>query len=240
VNRTAFYAAIKPEFGGKLSQRQVDGMNAILDAAKGLPMHYQAHVLAHVKRETGGGMYPIKETVMPHHKDQNPSDAEVIRRLDVAFAKGQLKGVKSPYWRLGAFGRAQIQITHDKNYAKFGIKNYADALKLDVSARIAVEGMSKGMFTGRKLSDYDFPSALDAPPDKNPRRIVNGKDGSDAEVAKSHRQFYEALKAADVEPYFADPGFALKPIAVSPWPDTGTKGLWASLWTALMGIIKGR
>ena len=56
------------------------------------------------------------------------------------------------------------------------------------------------MFRGRKLSDYSFPAALDAPPDRNPRRIVNGKDGSDAEVARFHRQFAQALEKAGWSP----------------------------------------
>jgi hypothetical protein len=196
MNREAFYNAIRPAFGGRLSQPQVDGMDALLHEGRNLPLHHMAHVLAHVRRETGGYMAPIKETVMPRHKDKNPSDAEVIRRLDVAFAKRQLSGVKAPYWREGWFGRGQIQITHEKNYRKFGLSHPDQALSPLISARIAVRGMVEGMFTGRKLSDYSFPDALDAPPDHNPRRIVNGKDGSDKEVAGHHRQFAAALQAA--------------------------------------------
>jgi hypothetical protein len=155
-----------------------------------------ANVLGQVYRETGGGMYPVKETVMPNHKDKNPSDAEVIRRLDKAFAEGKLPWVRAPYWRDGAFGRGQIQVTHLPNYRKFGIANFDDALKLPVSARIAVEGMRDGKFTGKKLADYKFPEALDLPPQQNPRRIVNGVDGSDADVARFHRAFASALVAS--------------------------------------------
>ena len=162
-------------------------------------------------------MFPIKETVMPHHKNKNPSDADVIRRLDRAFAAGKLPWVKSAYWQGGAFGRGQIQITHAANYAKFGVKKYADALALSVSARIAVEGMRDGMFTGRKLADYDFPAAINNPASTNPRRIVNGKDGSDAEVAASHHMFAAAL--ALLEP--AEPKRVM--------------GFWARLFAAIFG-----
>ncbi len=199
MNEAAFFAAIRPAFGNKLSQPHVDGMKAILEAAADNGVtdpHHVAHILAHVRRETGGYMSPIKETVMPSHKDKNPSDAEVIRRLDRAFASGKLTWVKKPYWRDGEFGRGQIQLTHASNRAKFGIKNRDDLLKLPVSARVAVVGMRDGLFTGKKLADYTFPAALDAPPKSNPRRIVNGQDGSDAEVAKFHRQFYAALAKA--------------------------------------------
>lgn len=194
MDRKAFFDAIRPHIN--LDQFAVDGINALLDAGENLPLHHMANILANVRRETGGLMGPIKETVMASHKNRNPSDAEVIRRLDSAFAKGRLHWVKTPYWRGGAFGRGQLQATHDYNYRKLGITNYSDALNLDVSARIAVEGMSKGMFTGRKLSDYTFPNDLNNPPKTNPRRIVNGSDGSDAEVAESHRMFADALRKA--------------------------------------------
>jgi hypothetical protein len=199
MNEEAFFAAIRPAFGNRLSQPQVDGMRAILDAARAAKVtnaHHVANILGQVRRETGGYMSPIKETVMPYHKDKNPSDATVIARLDRAWATGKLGKVKKPYWRTGEFGRGQIQLTHAENREKFGIKNPDDLLQLDVSARVAVVGMRDGVFRGRKLSDYDFPAALDAVPNNNPRRIVNGKDGSDAEVAKFHRQFHVALVKA--------------------------------------------
>jgi hypothetical protein len=231
VNRDKFFAAIRPAFGGKLGQRQVDGMAALLDegARSSLPLHHMANVLAQVRRETGGGMAPIKETVMPWHKNQNPTDAEVIRRLDRAFAAGKLKWVKTPYWRDGAFGRGQIQITHDRNYRKHGITNYDDALKMDVSARIAVKGMREGTFTGRKLADFDFPFAIDAPPAQNPRRIVNGVDGSDAEVAGFHRQFAAALVAA---------GWPLGGSVVPAPAAQPSSGFWARLVAMFGGKAK--
>ena len=196
MNRRAFFDAIRPHFGGALLPAQVEGMNALLDAGEGLPLHHMAHVLGHVRRETGGYMAPIKETVMPHHKNKNPSDAEVISRLDRAYKAGKLPWVKSPYWRDGWFGRGQIQITHKANYAKFGISNPDDALKPDVSSRVAVRGMVGGLFTGKKLSDYKFPDALKNPPSRHPRRIVNGPDGSDMEVSRFHEQFAKALSFA--------------------------------------------
>ena len=192
MNRKTFFDAIRRDMK-PLAPETVAGIEALLDAGRELPLHHMANVLAQVRRETGGWMAPIKETVMPHHKNKNPSDADVIRRLDRAFAAGKLPWVKSAYWQGGAFGRGQIQITHAANYAKFGVKKYADALALSVSARSAVEGMRDGMFTGRKLADYDFPAAINNPASTNPRRIVNGKDGSDAEVAKSHSMFAAAL-----------------------------------------------
>lgn len=48
-----------------------------------------------------------------------------------------------------------------------------------------------------------------------------------------------ALEDAD-EPVFADPGFTPKPVGNNSSPDPVTKGFWATLWTALAGIAKGR
>lgn len=196
--RAKFFDAIRPAFSGKLDQDQVNGMNALFDAGQDLPLHHMANVLAQVRRETGGIMGPIKETVMASHKNRNPSDADVVKRLEKAFAAGKLPWVKTPYWRgvPSWFGRGQIQITHRANYAKFGITAPDDALKLHISAHVAVTGMRDGLFTGRKLGDYRFPQALSSPPAMNPRRIVNGQDGSDAQVARYHRQFAAALEAA--------------------------------------------
>lgn len=204
MDHRAFFDAIrKTVFKGRMSQPQVEGVNAILDSAlrnNVTDPHHVADILANVRRETGGHMLPIKETVMPSHKDKNPSDATVIKRLDAAFKSGKLPWVRTPYWRDGAFGRGPIQITHWSNYEKMGkrlgipLRQNPDlALDPDHGADIAVVGMSEGMFTGKKLSDYEFPSALDAKPANHPRRIVNGPDGSDAEIKRDHLAFHKAL-----------------------------------------------
>lgn len=207
MNMQKFFAHIRENlYGGILLQSNVDGINAILHVAASVGVtnpHHIANILAQVHHETGGYMLPIKETVQASHTDKNPSDAEVIRRLDNAFAAGKLPWVKKPYWRTGWFGRGQIQISHENNYKKLGdaigVNLVADrdrALELEVSAAIAVVGMTRGLFTGKKLGDYIFPLALKSEPKTNPRRIVNGVDGSDAEVAGSHMLFYSALMAA--------------------------------------------
>lgn len=207
MNRATFFDRVRASlFGGSLSQRQVDGLNAILDAIERHTVreqHHAANVLAEVHHETGGEMLGIKETVLASHKDKNPSDATVKSRLEAAWAKGQLPWVKTPYWRDGWFGRGPIQITHYDNYAKFekrlGIpltKQPGLALDPVHGSDIAVVGMAEGLFTGRKLSDYRFPAALSAAAKDNPRRIVNGSDGTDAKVAAAHRHFFDALHAA--------------------------------------------
>lgn len=200
-----FFAGVRSNpFSGSLTAGQVQGCEAILRACErhGVtdPRH-QANILAQVHHETGGQMLPVKETVYAYSKDRDPSDAQVIARLDAAFAKGQLPWVKTPYWRDGWFGRGMIQITHRDNYAKLGealgVMLLVDrdlALDLTVSADIAVVGMRDGIFTGKKLGDYlnatrDDPAAA--------RAIVNGdvpKVGP--EIAAKHKAFLAALVAA--------------------------------------------
>lgn len=208
MNRKAFFDALRGSamFPHGFTAEQVKGCEALLNSFmrnKIADPHHAAHILAHVFHETGSYMLPIKETVYASHKDKNPSDAEVIRRLNAAFAKGQMTWVNTPYWRDGAFGRGPIQITHWANYDKMGRRLGVDlrrnpslALDPDIGADIAVVGMSEGMFTGKKLADYAFPASLSTVPDKHPRRIVNGKDGTDSKIKSYHLAFYAALIAA--------------------------------------------
>lgn len=206
MNRTNFFDNLRTStsvFGGKLTQPQVDGINSILDACEKYNVtnpHHIAHVLAHVYHETGKYMSPIKETVYRSSPNKNPTDAIVIKRLNTAYAKGQLSWVSSPYWKDGWFGRGQIQITHKNNYEKMGkkigvnlVSNPSLALEIENSAAIAVLGMRDGEFTGKKLSDYEYPRALDADWQSHPRRIVNGKDGTDINIKLYHLSFYNAL-----------------------------------------------
>lgn len=253
MDRAKFYASLRKRnsgvFGTSLSQEQVDGINAILDSAirNGVrDPHHAAHILAHVKKETGGYMLPIKETVMPYHRDKNPSDATVIARLDRAWARGQLSWVRTPYWRDGAFGRGPIQTTHWRNYEKMGARlglplRRRPELLLDPKhgADSAVVGMAEGLYTGKKLSDYRFPGALNNGWRTHPRRIVNGKDGTDAEVSGYHRAFYAALIAAGWT------GEALQPNPIPPPPDipkpddTPSQPPQSGFFHALLQILKG-
>jgi predicted chitinase len=194
-------------FGSRLKQEQVQGINAILDSCRRNNVEDERHVaniLAQVFHETGTYMLPIKETVMPWHQDKNPSDATVIARLNRAFENGQLPWVKTVYWRDGWFGRGPIQITHEDNYRRMGLKLGVDlvgdrskALDPKVGADIAVVGMRDGMFTGKSLRDY-FNESLNDP--EGARRIVNGPDGTDKKIAGYHKAFLDALKASSWKP----------------------------------------
>ena len=224
MNRAKFYAYLRQRnsgvFGTSLSQRQVEGMEALLDAGvrgRLSDLHHMANVLGQVYHETGGRMYPVREAFAS-------TDKGAMAALEKAWKAGRMKWVKTPYWREGWFGRGFIQITHKANYAKLGAAigmNLASrpdlALVPRISADIAVVGMRDGLFTGKRLSHYDFPDALGYGPDGNPRRIVNGRDGTDKKVAGYHRAFYNALIAGGWGTYtLKDP--VARPQAPKPEP----------------------
>lgn len=250
MDRAAFFAAVRTSlFGGALSAEQVKGTEAILDACQKYHVtdpHHAANILAQVFHETGGYMLPIKETVMPSHKDKNPSDATVIKRLNNAFAKGQLSWVKTPYWREGWFGRGPIQLTHEPNYRKVGkaigvnlVTDKNRIMEPAIGAATAVVGMRDGIFTGKKLSDFDFPDCLNAPVKSHPRRIVNGNDGTDAKINRYHKAIYSALINAgySAKPFVVDdPGPKPKQPVAAPQP---AQGNWLSLFLeALMKVFR--
>jgi predicted chitinase len=198
MQRDVFFDRVrKKPFGGSLNAGQVEGMEALLDMWRELypdaDVRFIANSLSQIHRETGGRMVPVRETFAS-------SAAQAIARLDNAWSNGQLKWVKSPYWRTGFFGRGHIQLTHEANYRKMGLRLGVDlvnnpglALDMRISAKIAIIGMVEGHFTGRKLADY-FNATTDDP--AGARRIVNGPDGTDALIAAMHREFLAALRAA--------------------------------------------
>lgn len=195
---------------------QVSGCERILSACVDMNERQTgraAYFLATSFHETAQAMQPVKETQVG--AQAVPSDREVVRRLDRAFAAGQLKWVRAPYWRPDAdgkcwFGRGDVQLTHKVNYdklapfvrARFGVDIVADpgaVLRPDVSAFVMIEGMTRGDtgvsdFTSSALSEFIAPGRCDY---EAARRTVNPGDRSSyALVAGYARAFAQALSGA--------------------------------------------
>ncbi|MCA0846128.1 glycoside hydrolase family 19 protein [Salipiger thiooxidans] len=248
MDRSAFYAHLRrrdvPIFGTSLSQRQVEGIEALLDAGGRLHLDHMAHVLAEVYHETGGGMYPVKETVYRHSKNQNPSDATVIARLDAAWRKGQLPWVTQPYWRDGWFGRGGIQLTHKYNYQKGSavtgknlVKHPELALSVPISAQIAVEGCKAGIFTGKKLADFDLQTGFDH---YGARAIVNGDKKVNGPKVAGYAEIFEAALSRAGWGQSLDVPAVTKP-ATQPDPAEQPQGILAALVAAILSIFgKGK
>lgn len=201
IDRAIFFAGLRHAvFGGQMSQGQVAGMEAVLArfAARGWSdPRWLAYMLATAHHETAASMQAVRETLAP-------SNDEAVARLERAYRAGKLPTVKTPYWRPDAaghsyYGRGLVQITHRENYARMsrvvGLDLVAEpdlALRLDVAATILMVGMTEGLFSGARLSDYFSGMRADW---RGARKIVNGRDWA-AKIAAKAQIFDAAIRLA--------------------------------------------
>lgn len=215
MNRKVFFGAVRPLFGGSLSQGQVDGIEALLAATAALPVTHRAYLLATAKHETADTMRPIVEYGGRKYFDKYDTGklAAALGNTPAADGDGYL-------YR----GRGYVQVTGRANYGKAGLALGLDllrhpdmALHPTVASQILVRGCSEGWFTGKKLGEY-LPGDY-----RNARRVVNGTDRADL-IAGYARQFEIALVAAE------DGSSDERPAA----------GVVTSLVAAVLRLVKGR
>jgi hypothetical protein len=171
-------------FSDSLSQGQVDGMNAMLDAwerismLKEVDLRWLAYMLATDYHETAFTMQPIEE-----------------------YGKGAGYDYGDPDPTTGEcyYGRGLVQLTWSSNYQKAGEEIHADlywqpelALEMQKAVRVIMRGMAEGWFTGKKLSDYIYGNECDY---VEARRIVNGTDRAET-IAGYADKFQSALYIA--------------------------------------------
>lgn len=240
MNRKKFYAAL-----GKHTQEQVNGQEAILDEAerRGTPLEHLAYILATAKHETGGSFGPTTENlnyttikqlrkVWPLRFPTDASAAPYVRNPEglanfVYGNRADLGNTKpGDGWLFR--GRGLAQITGRGNYAKFGLDGKPeDALKLPTAVRILFDGLTKGMFTGKKLSDYkDY---------KSMRAAINA-DGAlnGATIAAMAQKYESALREAgygSVARPVGEAGAVVTPIVVGL-----ASGNWLP-WLVVAGIV---
>lgn len=176
---------------GKLSQGQVDSVNAILREASHHPIAWVAYELATAWHESR--FRPIMEEGGTQYLSKYDTGRLARRLGNTPEADGD-----------GIFyaGRGFVQLTGRRNYglaaAELGLDllNNPDlALDRNIAAKILVWGMEGGKFTTKKLSDYLAPKG-EHRAYVRARRIVNGTDRAEL-IANYAGAFERALEAGE-------------------------------------------
>lgn len=165
------YDLIKPLFNGNISDKQMQGINAIIEEAKDMPATQLAYVLATIYHETAKTMQPVKEFGSE------------------AYLKSK------PYYPF--YGRDLCQTTWQKNYEKVKQFSSIDVVsnpeligQMPLAAKVAVQFMIHGWYTGRSLAFYFNDNVCDP---YNARRIINGTDKAQI-ITGYWKVFYDGLR----------------------------------------------
>lgn len=220
MNREAFFAALRRResgvFGTSLSQRQVDGLERLLDvwfgyyAATGSAEEL-AYDLGTSYHETAHTMQPIKER----------GRRSYFSKYEPGTRLGRVLGNTRPGDGYRFRGEGDVQNTGRRN-ARFSSRRLNETFGLDVdfeknpdlrgdpvySAHCLFLGNREGWWTGKDIDDYidgvDESDAEDLREYRNARRIVNGTDKAGT-IAGYALAFEKALKAAGYSASAAPP-----------------------------------
>lgn len=194
-NQIFFNEIAKTLFNRQLTSSQKAGIRQKLKAFDKYDItdnRWRAYMLATSYHETGRTMQPVEE-------------------IGKGAGKPYGKKIKYDGTRYSTpdriyYGRGDVQLTWYENYEMMGrllnmpLLNQPElALKPEISARIMIEGMTRGIsnrgdFTGVSLESF-FNNRRDDP--FNARRIVNGLDQADI-IAGYYFKFLEAIEMAEL------------------------------------------
>lgn len=183
INRKKFYDSYRVYFQPTLTQKQVDGYNAILDyweQASLQDTRWLAYALATAYHETGGLIEPVREGFCKTDQGSINAVTDLYNRgiISVNYALPEANGQSY-------FGRGLVQLTFGDNYKKMGqalgmgmqlYNNPSLALDLNLSVKILFKGMIDGLFTGYSFADFFNASTTDW---VHARKIINGMDKAD-------------------------------------------------------------
>lgn len=186
INRDYFYNIVRTSLYPKgISGVAFEGMERFLDfwqvgdiigyPPTGRDRRWLAYILATVYHETARTMQPIEE---------------------YGRGRGLEYGKADPITGKTYYGRGYVQLTWKFNYEKMGKVFDVDLVNIpalasdpDLAMKICFYGMSRGSFTGRKLSQYFTVTVSDW---VNARKIINGLDKAEL-VASYAKVFHLAL-----------------------------------------------
>lgn len=195
MNRLNFFNEISELlFKGQINRTQISGIDFKLtafDNYKITDKRWRAYMLATSYYETGRTMQPVEESGRGRGRPYGKKykyDGTIYTEPDRLY-----------------FGRGDVQLTWYENYELMGkllnipLLQYPElALESEVSARIMVEGMIRGIsnrgdFTGVSLENY-FNDHKANP--INARRIINGLDQAN-KIAVYYYKFLLAIENAN-------------------------------------------
>jgi hypothetical protein len=222
MNRELFYSAIRKSLFRKLSQSQVDGINGILEAFDQVgdgDKDTLAYALATAYHETGRKMVPVREGFATTDAGARRAVNNLARKRGPNSAVARYAQPTGPYGHV-YYGRGHVQLTWIDGYKESSadagvdlVKNPDAMLDPNISARVLIKGLIDGRWSGKRkgLSYYEgSDDFLDKQEAIAARATVNGSDKASL-IAGYHKQFYDALTAADWKPKQKAKAVAIKP-----------------------------
>lgn len=191
IDRHFLFQTVRPTlFSGKLSQMQVDGIDAVIDAFEDHAPKASTKIPTKSLLDWCGYVLAT-----PYHETDRTFNSHI---REYGLGKGKKYGVPGRH-KQAPYGRGYVQLTWDDNYEwadkALGLDgallaNFDLALEPKIAASILVVGMIDGAFTGANLARYfDFDSC----DPENARRIINGKDKAST-IAGYWKKFRAGLK----------------------------------------------
>ena len=190
INRTNFYISIKLNLFKEISDKQKQGMDAILDYWENNGFHdgrHLAYIFATAYHETARTMQPIEEygkgKTRPYGRKQKYSGEKYTTPDNIYYGRGHTQNTWFEiYEKLTKLAKKQGK---DWDF----LNNPELLLQMEQSVWATFTAMETGLYTGKKLSDY-FNDTKEDP--IGARRIINGTDKAEL-IAGYYYKFLNAI-----------------------------------------------